>query len=232
MTKWMHEVFQAICNDPRLASIKDKIAIVQGAFMSRVGGGADASDGYHNEAGCIDIRRWSLTEAEVTLFIEVASEYGLQFWRRDEDYAHGHMESHCHGVLGSDSPLSSGATQQVHDLMANPRLDGLANRGHDYEERFTPIRFAPPDELLQEDDMADPATQKVLADILDGVQAAQKRDVALRKLVKAVAEQVSDLADAVSADASTGDDIKARITKSKSEVLSAIDALDQEDPAS
>jgi hypothetical protein len=170
MSGWMWLCWRALLNDPRLAAFRDKIIVVQGPWMDKNGGGAADSAGFHDEGGCDDIRTWNLTTAELDLFIWVASEYGFQFWRRDPSPAHGGMDSHAHCVFGSDFNLTSGARQQVAALRATPRKDGLAGNGPDYEKRFTPIRFEPPTELLQEDYMATSAAENKLDQLLEAVK--------------------------------------------------------------
>lgn len=221
---WMWRCWQALLADPRLDPIRSRIIIVQGPWMKLNGGGAVDSAGYHDEGGCLDCRSREFSAAEIALFVLVASDYGFQFWRRDA--AHGGMDPHLHGVLGSDYDLSSGAREQVVELLATPRGDGLAGSyGRDYEHRVTPIRQYPPNDLLQEDYMATDDASKKLDLLLKQAEASQKRDVALRKLVKGLSDQVDALTDAVG----TGDDdIKRRVTKAKSEVLEALDELGQE----
>lgn len=204
MSGWMWRCWQALVADHRLSAFKGRITIVQGPWMIYAGGGAVASAGYHDRGGCIDIRTWSLSSAELALFILVASEYGFQFWRRDAE--HGGMDPHAHAVFGSDYDLSPGAAEQVRELLGTPRGDGLAGSyGRDYEHRVTPIRQGPPDNLLQEDFMSSTDAERLLNQILNQSKAT-------RKLVKALAEQVDNLADAVN---TSDEDLKARITKSK-----------------
>lgn len=223
MSGWMWRCWQALINDPNLARIKDHIIIVQGPWMKLNGGGAEDSAHYHDEGGCIDVRTTSYGELSgdnLNLFIYVASEYGFQFWRRDAE--HGGMDPHAHGVFGSDYDLSSGAAEQVRELFANPRGDGLAgSTGLDYEKRFTPIRVGPPDELLQEDYMATSEAEQKLDQIL-------RQTKATRVLVKAFAEQVGAVADAVAGLDTATDEIKSRITKSKRQLAELIAEIDQE----
>jgi len=171
-TAYMVAVWEAILADRRVKPFADRLVIVQGAFMSRVpGGGASASGGYHDLAGCWDIRTWNLTTAELDTFIFVARQYGWAFWRRDKE--HGGMDEHAHGVLGTDSPLASGAAQQWRDYLAN--LDGLASRGRDYEHRPAPLVLTPPEETF----MLNDADKKWIADT---VSAAVKAAVAENRL--------------------------------------------------
>jgi hypothetical protein len=123
----------------RAIFMTDKVTIVQGAFMVRAGGGADASAGYHDAGGCIDFRTWNLTTAELTAFIAAWRSRGGAAWRRDELLLHGGMADHCHITLGSDSPLSAGAKDSWQQYL--DRNNGLtgASHGRDYERRPRPL---------------------------------------------------------------------------------------------
>jgi hypothetical protein len=148
-TAYMVAVWEAILADKRVAPFAAKIVIVQGAFMSRVpGGGASASAGYHDLAGCWDIRTSNLTAAELDAFVYTARCYGWPFWRRDAE--HGAMDPHAHGVLGTDSPLAPGAASQWDDYKAG--FDGLADDGPDYERRPSPLVLTPPEETFMLND--------------------------------------------------------------------------------
>jgi len=172
MSRWMWRCWQALLDDPRLAGFAHLITIVQGPWMEKNGGGAQDSAGYHDRGGCIDIRTWNLTAAQITLFILVASEYGFQFWRRD---ARHNMDPHAHCVFGSDRALTAGASQQVADLLANPRRNGLASGGPDYEKRYTPIRLAPLPGLLKKDYLMTSAAEKKLDAVLEKVDTLTNR---------------------------------------------------------
>lgn len=74
------------------------------------------------------------------------------------------------------------------------------------------------------DPMADYAGQ--LDRIEKKLDRGQKRDVAIRKMVKALADLV-----AANSDASDINDLKRRITNAKAELLEAIAELDQDDPS-
>lgn len=162
MSRWMWRCWQALLADERLAAFAHLIVIVQGPWMTKNGGGADASAGYHDRGGCIDIRTWNLTLAQTLLFIRVASEYGFQFWRRGPGAKFGNMDPHAHCVFGSDRPLTPGAEAQVADLLATPRRNGLSSGGLDYEKRYTPIRLAPLPGLLKKDYLMTSAAEKKL----------------------------------------------------------------------
>lgn len=108
--------------------------VVQGEWMEREpGGGATASQGYHDKRGCWDVRTWDLTIAQQNELIFVASKYGIQFWRRDLSAAHGGMDPHAHCIfIGAGiKDLAPGALLQYHAVQDG--RDGLAGNGRDYE---------------------------------------------------------------------------------------------------
>lgn len=124
----------------RIKKIGFTPTIVQGGFMARVaGGGAQASSGFHDKAGCCDLRVWDLTEAQQAAVVHEWRSEGAPIWHRDAQ--HGGFDPHMHYVLACDKPLSSGAAEQVRDYRYN--LDGLASRGRDYEWRPTPLVLTP-----------------------------------------------------------------------------------------
>lgn len=164
-TAYMWQVWDQILADPAVAPFASKVTIVQGAFMARNGGGAAASAGYHDQAGCLDVRTWNLTGGEMEAFIRAARRHGFAFWRRDRQ--HGGMDPHAHGVLGTDSPLASGAAYQWRQYLAG--RDGLASNGPDYEWRPSPLVTTPP----PEDDMFSDDDRKTLQQIAK-TQAAEK----------------------------------------------------------
>jgi len=132
MAAWWERVCEALGFTP---------TIVQGAWMSKVpGGGADASAGYHDRGGCLDLRVWDLTDEQVRKVIRVTREYGAASWKRD--LAHGGMDEHIHFVLGSDFALSSGAEIQWEDYIDG--RDGLSTKGRDYHWRPEPLVLIPP----------------------------------------------------------------------------------------
>lgn len=123
--------------------------IVQGAFMVKNGGGARASDGAHDQGGCIDVRTRDLTTAEIDELVKVARTYGGGANRRDPSAKHGAMEAHCHITLGTDHPLSSMAQTLWNSYLAGG--DGLAagpgrpGNAPDYEWRPHPMVKTPPE---------------------------------------------------------------------------------------
>ncbi|MAE64166.1 MAG: hypothetical protein CMJ18_07805 [Phycisphaeraceae bacterium] len=194
MTAYMADWWERVCS--RLGF---RPTIIQGAFMARNGGGASASAGYHDQAGCLDLRVWDLTADQQNRLIRVLREMGAAAWRRDS--RHG-MDPHIHLVLGADSPLASGAAYQWRQYLDG--RNGLSNNGADYEWRPYPLVTTPP----QEDPMASYADQ--LDDIQDGIDSilknqakAQRQNAAIRskvtKLVKKGNATRADLEDILAA---------------------------------
>jgi hypothetical protein len=120
--------------------------IVQGAFMVRDGGGAEASSGAHDEAGSIDVRTRDLSAAQIEKLVRVCREQGAAAWHRDAQ--HGGMDPHCHITLGTDRPLSPMAQTLWGSYVSGG--DGLAGPYDDYEWRPSPLVLTPP----EDDDMA------------------------------------------------------------------------------
>lgn len=114
--------------------------IVQGAWMAKAGGGAAASAGFHDGGGCLDLRVWNLTDAQVEQTIRVLRDMGAAAWLRNKE--HGGMDPHIHFVFGSDDGLSAGAKAQWFDYIDG--FDGLASRGPDYHRRPDPLVTTPP----------------------------------------------------------------------------------------
>jgi hypothetical protein len=114
--------------------------IVQGAWMTKAGGGAAASAGYHDGGGCLDLRVWDLDAAQQQRLVRLLRDMGAAAWIRDRQ--HGGMDPHLHLVLGSDIGLSDGAKAQWIDYLSG--RDGLASRGPDYHWRPDPLVKTPP----------------------------------------------------------------------------------------
>lgn len=175
MTAHMHDWWEGV-----VAELGFRPTIVQGAFMAQLGGGADASAGYHDLGGCLDVRTWDLTRDQIDRLIRVTRSRGGASWRRDETAAHGGMDSHCHITLGSDQPLSPGARASWQSYLAG--RNGLANNAPDYEWRPSPLVTTPP-----ERDWFDMATEADLRQIVREEIAAQRDDIA-KATAKAVME--------------------------------------------
>lgn len=141
MWDWWHDVCNQLGFTP---------TIVQGAFMSRVGGGASASAGYHDGGGCFDLRTWDLPNGPDKV-IRTLRTFGAGAWLRDQ--AHGGFDPHIHFVLGTDKPLASGAAQQWRDYIDGG--DGLYPSRPDYHWRPSPLVTTPP----EVDEMANYAEQ-------------------------------------------------------------------------
>lgn len=144
MTTYMHNWWERV-----VEKLGFRPTIVQGAFMTRAGGGAAASAGYHDEGGCIDVRVWDLTQKQQRALVHTTRELGAASWVRDAQ--HGGMDPHCHITLGSDRPLTAGAKNSWASYIAG--RDGLASNGPDYEWRPHPLVTKPPEDDLSAEDV-------------------------------------------------------------------------------
>ncbi len=149
--------------------------IVQGAYMTRAGGGASDSAGYHDAGGCIDTRTWDLTADQQQEVIRAGRTVGWAVWKRDA--AHGGMDEHMHWVLLDDEDAAGGAVSQMAAYRAG--RDGLDSGGPDYHWRPDPI---PSYSYDQEADM--PTPEDLLA-------AEITKDVSLKQAMR---EMHNDLA--------------------------------------
>lgn len=118
--------------------------ITQGAWMTKAGGGARDSAGYHDGGGTFDLRVWNLTDQQVAKTIRTLRRHGAAAWLRNAEHG-GFTDPHIHFVLGSDFGLSSGARSQWASYVAG--RDGLASNGADYHWRPTPLVLKPPRKL-------------------------------------------------------------------------------------
>lgn len=183
-TAYMWDWWDRVCHELGFTP-----TIVQGAFMGRAGGGAAASAGYHDGAGCFDLRTWDRTQSEVAATIRTLRDMGAAAWVRDS--RHG-MDPHIHFVLGADQPLASGAAYQWRQYLDG--RDGLASNGPDYHPRPNPLVTTPP-----EDPMADYAEQ--LDRIERKIDASREREVQIRKRVIGIDKGLERLAAEVKDDA-------------------------------
>lgn len=127
---------------------------------------------------------------------------------------------HDHSVLRGCPHLAQSALDQVWAVDHNG--DGLIGDAPDPGPRPLSGRtWEQGIEWAKEQEMADYAEQ--LDQIIKQGEAAKRRDVALRKAVKALAHEVED---AVSDGSAT---VLNRVTKSKNEVLAALDELEAGD---
>lgn len=132
MTERMLVAWLCVLNHPLVAPFAHKIVIVQGAWQSFLGGGADASEGVHDTGGALDVRVWNLTDKEITTLIWVMNLLGWPAtWLRNAE--HGGFDPHIHGVYAGDLDISFGALAQIAAVFAG--RDGLASNGPDYHDR-------------------------------------------------------------------------------------------------
>lgn len=203
-TRYMWALWDALRERPRVKPFAWKLVMVQGAFMSWAGGGASASDGFHNLAGCCDIRTWNLTDAEISILVWEARQIALGAWRRDTSWRHGGMAEHVHWGQGGDRPLSSGAAISWSSYVHGG--DGLSGSGGDYERRPSPLIVTPPSYIFVEgftlDDAAKrrfDALDKKLANIDTDLTQFRKAEWERDRNARLEAEAAADKAKAVAA---------------------------------
>lgn len=235
-TAAFEKAFQAALADPRLDSFRSKIVTVQGAFMARLGGGASASAGYHDAAGCRDVRTWNLTLAEQAVLWIVMDDYGIRFWKRDLSAAHGGMDEHGHSLAVWDKPLASGAVYQA--SQARNGRDGLASNNPDYMPRKHPVLTEPPAWIFEEMTMDAEVTKafekvngkldELAADLNTFRENEWKRDraaaVKARESKKALVTKLGGLADQLTelANDASDDATKQQVQALRSSILTAL----------
>lgn len=122
----------------------------QGAFMSQLGGGAAASQGAHDLAGCVDYIIDDVPAAKAAAVVAEFRAHGGGAYRRGPDAKHGGMPTHLHNTLGADFPLAPMAQTLWNSYRTGG--DGLAAGAgrpadaRDYERRPNPLVLTPPEE--------------------------------------------------------------------------------------
>jgi hypothetical protein len=150
MTAYLHDWFERYVDE-----LGWRPTVTQGAFMSRLGGGAVASEGAHDLGGCLDLETQGRSTAQIDHMVNTARRLGAGAYRRDRSARHGNMPPHMHLTLGTDRPLSPMAQTLWSSYLGGG--DGLAagaNRpanAPDYEWRPNPLVTVPPP--MQEDDL-------------------------------------------------------------------------------
>lgn len=183
-TNFMWDWWQGVCLDLGFTP-----TIVQGSFMVRNGGGADASAGYHDQGGCFDLRTWDLSAERVQQVVRTLRLHGAAAWLRDQ--THGGFDPHIHFVLGDDRPLAAGAAAQWRSYLAG--RDGLASNGPDYHWRPDPlVLHAPEDDLpLNDDDKAwiaaqvDAAAKQAAKEVMD-FKVISKSNTTVRQILREI----------------------------------------------
>jgi hypothetical protein len=178
MTRYMWAWWQGV-----LRHLDFKPTIVQGAWMSRNGGGASASEGFHNFGGCLDLRTWDRTLEQQLQLIRVLRLGGAAAWRRTT--AQG-FDEHIHLVLGSDPGIGANAAQQWRNYLDGDA--GLDGPQRDNEWRPDPIVTTPPRDYMEED-WFEMASKEDLRDVvreelakLELAEQVVKTDTGLRTL--------------------------------------------------
>lgn len=186
MTRRMKAAFDAVVARAGISPV-----IVQGAFMASVaGGGAAASAGYHDLAGCIDTRTWNLTADQQAALLKVARSVGWAVWKRDR--VHGGMDEHMHWVLLDEPNMTAGAAWQENEYRAG--RDGLAGQGSDYHWRPEVIQAFDYDAFL-EDNM--PSMEELKDELVPAIinQLMDRRISAKGMTVAAALRQASSADD-------------------------------------
>lgn len=92
-----------------------ELHINQGAFMADFGGGADASAGYHDLSGALDVDTSALSDAERNGLIRIARSIGWAAWLRGPNLPGGFSE-HAHLALLGEPEVVDGKPY-VDDLL-------------------------------------------------------------------------------------------------------------------
>lgn len=184
-------------------------------------GDAPASAGFHKGGGSADSE--PLSESE----LRIARNMGGAAWNRwwtNNYHAHTRLNGCPHNSIGQPqvADLNAGrdGTGPLYDnagVPDNGPRDGVLWPLRTWREG---IEWA----LEQGDEMATEEAQKKLDRIIAQGEAAKRRDVALRQIAKSTAEMVEAVAESQQDEA-----IKRRITKSRADILAAIEALDAEE---
>lgn len=151
-------VWQLLDDAFAAAGYPGRVEVSQGSY--KAGHGASASGSTHDAAGAADLRVVNLPSSAranlcQAIVVELRKRGGCA-WYRDE--AHGGMAPHIHVVVRDESPLSSGAAQQVRDYDAG--RNGLSNKGPDYHPRpawapyvYPPVPSLPPHPITEDSPM-------------------------------------------------------------------------------
>lgn len=159
MTVFMHDWFEMY-----VAELGWRPQIEQGAFMSRLGGGADASDGAHDLGKCLDLETAGRTTAEIDRMVRTARILGAGAYRRDGTRLHGSMAPHMHLTLGADQPGSSMADILWSSYVGGGDGLGIQPPQPDYEWRPDPLVLTPPEDIVTQDDI-----DSIVAGVVDKV---------------------------------------------------------------
>lgn len=157
------------------------LPILQGGFMTRLGGGARASSGAHDEAGSCDYKIDHLTPAQSEAVVHEFRSHGGAFYRRGPDPKHGGMGVHGHNTLGADQPLSPMAATVFNSYVAGgdglAAGDGRPGDAPDYEWRPSPLVTTPPpeDDMPNYRDWAPEDKRALASDVADEVVLKLRR---------------------------------------------------------
>lgn len=210
---------------PVLQTEAQRRGLIKGQLpISQLIGGAAESANTHLLGGASDFYPLGAI-SDVTAFVRLCRDMGADAtWHRPIDWDGAGGVEHVHSVATGCPHCATTAAYQTTAVRGG--FNGLGHAGQgapdDGPKPLSGRTWKQGIEWAEEQAMADYAAQ--LEQIINGQEASKNRDVALRKLVKGVSDQVDALTDAVG----TGDaEIKTRITKAKAEVKAAIAELDQ-----
>lgn len=112
--------------------------VVQGSFMARLGGGASASAGYHDQAGAIDFRTRDLTEDQQGYLVREARRRGGAAYLRGGSWDKSGMDPHMHVTLGWDAgQLDAGLAAAWRDYLMGG--NGLTGRSAAKDPHWRPV---------------------------------------------------------------------------------------------
>lgn len=167
--------------------------IVQGAYMSRLGGGADASAGTHNRGGALDLRTWDLTSRQRRRWMRAAKIVGWAPWFRT---AADGFDEHMHVVLLGDQEATDDTMWQMGEYKAG--RNGLTNRNRDRTPwRPSPIPtfnyaawFKNHSQPREWDEMASKAEVR---EVIDNALAAERPKIVAQVVNQVTSELNADL---------------------------------------
>jgi hypothetical protein len=171
MTRYQRRWWRRVCRRLGFTPV-----ITQGAWMAKAGGGAAASAGYHDGGGCLDLRVWDRTDAEVRRMIHVLRLMGAAAWLRNQTHG-GFSDPHIHLVLGSDRGLAVGARRQWAAYVSGN--DGMASNAPDYHWRPDPLVLTPP-----------PSTAKARAAVQDAIDEAARIGLPVADKLRTIKDRI------------------------------------------
>lgn len=189
MTEFMHLWFETYVSE-----LGWRPRILQGAYMERLGGGAQASQGAHDKGKCLDLETEGQDTAGIDHMVRTARVNAAGAYRRDRTWAHGGMTPHMHLTLGADAPGSPMAEILWESYKAGGDGLGIQPPQPDYEWRPEPLVLIPPEVDMRYRDW-DPEDKKALADdlaaaILDQAKVDAEKKISVRQAINQIRNAV------------------------------------------